>query len=477
MEKRGYESPGPLRRADEMSNLQNETAASDQETSSETKGTTSISIFGLGYVGAVTAACLAERGFRIVGVDVNETKVEMINQGVTPIVEEKIGDIIKQTVQDKKLTATSDVAGAVLDTDASLVCVGTPSRSNGDLELTYVKRVAEQIGDALAKKDDYHTVILRSTVLPGTTEDVVLPILEKHSGKKVGQGFGLCFNPEFLREGSSVKDFHAPPFTLVGVNHERDAAVVRELYGWLDAEFIVEDIRTAEMVKYINNSYHAVKVAFANEVGRLSAALGIDSHAVMNIFCKDTKQNLSAYYLKPGFAFGGSCLPKDLRAILYKAKSVDVPMELFQSTLDSNRTQVEAGIKLVERIGSKKVGLLGLSFKAGTDDLRESPMVTLVETLRGRGYDVKIFDENVALSRLVGSNKAYIDQALPHVSELLCDSMEQVIEGSDTIVIGNPDTRFAEVASNPPEGKQVVDLVRIVPEWKSSSDQYHGIGW
>lgn len=436
-----------------------------------------ISIFGLGYVGAVTAACLAERGFRVLGVDVNPAKVEMINAGVTPIVEERIGDIIKDVVQDNRLTATVDVQQAIAETNSSLICVGTPSRANGDLELTYVKRVAEQIGAALASKDEYHTVILRSTVLPGTTEDVVQPILEEFSGKQVGKDFGLCFNPEFLREGSSVKDFHAPPFTLVGTQHERDADVVRELYGWLDAEFLVEDIRTAEMVKYINNSYHAVKVAFANEVGRLCEALKIDSHAVMNIFCKDTKQNLSAYYLKPGYAFGGSCLPKDLRAILYKAKSADVDMELFQSTLTSNRTQIEAGIKAIERLKNRKVGLLGLSFKAGTDDLRESPMVTLVETLLGRGYEIRIFDENVSLSRLVGSNKAYIEQELPHISEMLHESMEDVIAASDTIVIGNPDPRFADVARQVPPGKQVVDLVRIVPEWLSGLDNYHGIGW
>ena len=436
-----------------------------------------ISIFGLGYVGAVTAACLAERGFRVLGVDVNPAKVEMINAGVTPIVEEKIGDIIKDVVQDNRLTATVDVQQAIAETNSSLICVGTPSRANGDLELTYVKRVAEQIGAALASKDEYHTVILRSTVLPGTTEDLVQPILEEFSGKQVGKDFGLCFNPEFLREGSSVKDFHAPPFTLVGTQHERDADVVRELYGWLDAEFLVEDIRTAEMVKYINNSYHAVKVAFANEVGRLCEALKIDSHAVMNIFCKDTKQNLSAYYLKPGYAFGGSCLPKDLRAILYKAKSADVDMELFQSTLTSNRTQIEAGIKAIERLKNRKVGLLGLSFKAGTDDLRESPMVTLVETLLGRGYEIRIFDENVSLSRLVGSNKAYIEQELPHISEMLHESMEDVIAASDTIVIGNPDPRFADVARQVPPGKQVVDLVRIVPEWLSGLDNYHGIGW
>ena len=437
----------------------------------------SVSIFGLGYVGAVTAACLAERGFRVVGVDVNPGKVDMINQGQTPIVEERIGDIVREVVEAKKLTATGSVADAIASTNASLVCVGTPSQSNGDLELTYVKRVAEQIGQALAKKQEYHTVIVRSTVLPGTTENIVLPILEEHSGKRAGEGFGLCFNPEFLREGSSVKDFHAPPFTLVGVAHKQDAEVVRQLYGWLDAEFLVEDIRTAEMVKYINNSYHAVKVAFANEVGRLCESLEIDSHAVMNIFCKDTKQNLSAYYLKPGFAFGGSCLPKDLRAILYKAKTVDVPMELFQSTLTSNRTQVESGIKIIERLGNKKIGLLGLSFKAGTDDLRESPMVTLVETLLGRGYSIKIFDENVSLSRLVGSNKAYIEQELPHISEMLIDSMEDVIAASDTIVVGNPDPRFADVVRNISPDKQVVDLVRIVPEWNSANQNYHGIGW
>ena len=435
-----------------------------------------VSIFGLGYVGAVTAACLAERGFRVLGVDVNPAKVDMINDGQTPIVEEKIGDIVRDVVSSGKLTATTDVEAAIAESNTSLICVGTPSRANGDLELTYVKRVAEQIGAALAKKDTWHTIILRSTVLPGTTEDVVLPILEEHSGKKAGEGFGLCFNPEFLREGSSVKDFHAPPFTLVGVSNDKDAEVVRALYGWLDAEFLVDDIRTAEMVKYINNSYHAVKVAFANEVGRLCEALEIDSHAVMDIFCKDTKQNLSAYYLKPGFAFGGSCLPKDLRAILYKAKSVDVEMELFRSTLASNRTQIEQGIRAVEKLGNRKVGLLGLSFKAGTDDLRESPMVTLVETLLGRGYEIQIYDENVSLSRLVGSNKAYIERELPHISEMLVESIEDVVESSETIIVGNPDPRFADVVRSAPAGKQIVDLVRIVPEWITNNG-YHGIGW
>ncbi len=359
----------------------------------------------------------------------------------------------------------------------SLICVGTPSRANGDLELDYVKRVSEQIGAELAKKDSYHTIILRSTVLPGTTEDLVLPILEKESGKKVGEGFGLCFNPEFLREGSSVKDFYEPPFTLVGVRNDSDADAVRALYGWLDAEFIVVDIKTAEMVKYINNSYHGLKVAFANEVGRLSAALGVDSHTVMEIFCKDTKQNLSSYYMKPGYAFGGSCLPKDLRAILYKAKTLDVPMEVFASILPSNQTQINEGIRLVEEAGSKEVGLLGLSFKAGTDDLRESPLVALVETLLGKGYHIKIYDSNVSLARLVGANKAYIEKGIPHISELLCDSLDEVVKASDTIVIGNPADEFREALKTISADKTVIDLVRITPDLSSTPDGYKGIGW
>ncbi|HSH00863.1 MAG TPA: nucleotide sugar dehydrogenase [candidate division Zixibacteria bacterium] len=439
--------------------------------------TTRVSIFGLGYVGAVTAGCLADRGFTVVGVDVNETKVKMLNGGRAPIIEEKIGEIIKRGRDTGKLRATCDIAEAVEHTDVSLICVGTPSKPNGDLELDYVKRVAEQIGAELARKKSYHTVIVRSTILPGTTDEIVKPILEKASGKRAGEDFGLCFNPEFLREASSVKDFYEPPFTLVGVTCERDAEAVRELYGWLDAEFIVVDIRTAEMVKYINNSYHGLKVAFGNEVGRLCAALGIDSHRVMEIFCKDTKQNLSSYYLKPGYAFGGSCLPKDLRAILYKAKTLDVPMEVFESVLPSNRTQIEQGIELVERAGSKNVGLLGLSFKAGTDDMRESPLVALVETLLGRGYKVKIFDSHVSMSKLFGANKQYIEQEIPHIGNLLCKSLDDVINDCDTIVIGNPAPEFRDALQRIPQGKRIIDLVRIVDNLSDLPEGYEGIGW
>jgi len=435
-----------------------------------------VSIFGLGYVGAVTAACLADRGFRVIGADVNPVKVRQLNNGISPIVEEGIGDLVKSVVRDGKLVASEDVPRAVLDSQVSLICVGTPSKSNGDLDLQYVIRVSEQIGAALQAKDDYHTIILRSTVLPGTTEGVVLPILEERSGRRAGEGFGLCFNPEFLREGSSIRDFQSPPFTLVGALTPRDAAAVRQLYGWLPGEFIECDIKTAEMLKYVNNGYHALKVAFANEVGRLCAALQVDSHRVMEIFCKDTKQNLSGYYLKPGYAFGGSCLPKDLRALLYKAKREDVPLELMQSVLASNQTQIELGVRMVEATGRKRIGLLGLSFKPGTDDLRESPLVQLAETLLGRGYTLKIFDPHVSLARLIGANRTYIVQELPHINELLCNSMEEVLASSDVLVIGSKDPRYRE-ALRLGADKPIIDLVRIVDDLSDLPPGYRGLGW
>jgi GDP-mannose 6-dehydrogenase len=436
-----------------------------------------VSVFGLGYVGSVTAGCLADLGCRVVGVEVNPLKVDWINSGRPPVLEAQLTELVEKSVQDDRLTATTSVAEAIAQTDISLICVGTPSKPNGDLDLQYVCRVAEQIGDALAQKNEYHTVVLRSTVLPGTTWNVVRPILEQCSGKQAGKEFGLCFNPEFLREGSAVADFYQPPFTVLGAQNPIDIEKVRELYSWLEAELIVTDLRTAEAVKYINNCFHALKVAFANEVGRLCHALKIDSHQIMEIFCKDTKQNLSSYYFKPGYAFGGSCLPKDLRAMLYQAKKLDVPLEVFQAALSSNRTQIEIGVEMVMRAGNKKVGLLGLSFKAGTDDLRESPLVTLVETLHGRGYKVKIFDEHVCLSRLIGANRAYIEHQLPHIGAMLCESMDEVVQQSETIVIGNAHQAFRDLLPRIPSSKTVIDLVRINNELHPVPCNYHGIGW
>jgi GDP-mannose 6-dehydrogenase len=436
-----------------------------------------ISVFGLGYVGSVTAACLADRGFQVVGVDTNPVKVDWINSGRSPVLETQLSELIEKAVHNGKLCATTCAVDAIAQTDISLVCVGTPSKTNGDLNLQYVCRVAEQIGNVLARKEQYHTVVLRSTVLPGTTQDVVRPILEKRSGKRTSADFGLCFNPEFLREGSAVADFYNPPFTVLGVESTTDIDRVRSLYSWLDAECIVVDLRLAEAIKYVNNCYHALKVAFANEVGRLCRALGVDSHKLMEIFCKDTKQNLSSAYLKPGYAFGGSCLPKDLRAILHQAKSLDVPLEVFRAILDSNRTQMEIGVQMVEWVGNKKVGLLGLSFKASTDDLRESPLVALAETLYGRGYAVRIFDEHVCLSRLIGTNRAYIEQQLPHIEALLQDSAEKVIDQSETIIIGNANPAFRDLLSRISPEQTVIDLVRITRNLEGVLSNYQGIGW
>ncbi len=436
-----------------------------------------ISIFGLGYVGTVTAACLADRGFTVHGVDSNPTKVDLINKGKSPLREARLDELLQRTVADGRLRATTNAQDAVSRSEISLICVGTPSKPNGDLELQYVRRVAEEIGSALADKKQHHSVILRSTVLPGTTWGVVKPILEKSSSKCVGRDFDLCFNPEFLREGSAVADFYDPPFSIIGTDNPSGADHVSPLYDWLDAELIVSDLRVAETLKYINNCFHAMKVVFGNEVGRFCRALNVDSHRVMEIFCKDTRQNISPLYFKPGYSFGGSCLPKDLRAILYKAKTLDVPMELFRATLDSNRTQTEIGVQMVEQLGNKKVGLLGLSFKAGTDDLRESPLVSFAETLLGRGYQLKVFDEDVCMAQLLGTNRQYIEEHLPHIGALLESSLEDVVQQSDTIVIGNSSPVHRQVVHDLEAGKAVVDLVRISADRVRSNGNYHGIGW
>ncbi len=435
-----------------------------------------VSVFGLGYVGAVTAACLADRGFDVIGVDVNPDKVDQIARGVAPIIEEGIGELTARQVESGRLTATTDVASAVERTRLSLVCVGTPSAMTGALDLTYVERVAEQIGEQVASLGRRHTVVVRSTVLPGTTNDVVRSALERASGKRVGADIGLAFNPEFLREGSSIRDFREPPFTLIGADDDRTASEVAALYDWLEADLIVSDPETAEMVKYVNNSYHAVKVAFANEVGRLSKSLGVDSHAVMDIFCRDERQNLGPSYLRPGYAFGGSCLPKDLRALTHHARVAGVPVQLLDAALTSNRSQVEEGIALVEGTGRKRVGLLGLSFKAGTDDLRESPLVELVERLTGRGHDVRIFDEHVSLARLVGANRSFIERELPHLDELLVPSMDALLAHADVLVIGNAEPAFADVGLAWSADRPVVDLVRCVDP-AGAGPNLHGLSW
>ncbi|MBD0372876.1 MAG: nucleotide sugar dehydrogenase [Pyrinomonadaceae bacterium] len=435
-----------------------------------------LSVFGLGYVGCVSAACFAKEGHEVWGVDVNSTKVEIINSGRSPIVEAGVGDLISEMVTLGRLRATTDSAEAVRNSEASLVCVGTPSNQNGSLDLKYVKRVCQEIGAALEKKRERHTVVIRSTMLPGTIENVVIPTLEVYSGKKVGRDIGVSINPEFLREGTSLKDFYAPPFTLIGADEEDVAASVRRLYSNIEAPLYVTSIRAAEMVKYACNCFHALKVSFANEIGNVCKALGIDSHEVMDVFCQDKKLNLSPYYLKPGFAFGGSCLPKDLRAITYKAKEVDVEVPVLSSVLQSNRRQIERAHEMVLQTGKKRIGVLGFSFKAGTDDLRESPMVSLIEMLIGKGMTLAIYDRDVSLAKLFGANKEYIEREIPHISQLMRSSIKEVLESADVLIIGNKSEEFREIESELRADQLVIDLVRLFDR-PLKQGEYEGICW
>jgi GDP-mannose 6-dehydrogenase len=436
-----------------------------------------VSVFGLGYVGSVSAASFAADGHSVVGVDVNPDKVASLNDGCSPIVEKGLDELIRDNTANGRLRATASTREAVAATELSLVCVGTPSRRNGSLDLTYLERVCEQIGAALRDKDGYHVVVVRSTVLPGTTHNVVIPALERSSGKKYGTGFGVTVNPEFLREGTAIKDFRQPPMTLIGHNYRSDAQPAEALYSKVDAPLIATSIRTAEMIKYASNTWHALKVCFANEVGNLCKRLEIDSHEVMDIFCRDEKLNLSSYYMKPGFAFGGSCLPKDVRAMQYRAKEVDLDMPLIQSILGSNELQIRHAIDMVVETGRKRIGLLGFSFKAGTDDLRESPIVILAEALLGKGYSLCIYDRNVSIARLVGANKEYINKQIPHLSSLLSDSIDELLDKSEVIVVGNGSPEFPEALRRTRPDQVVIDLFRLEIDPAEVPAQYSGICW
>lgn len=434
-----------------------------------------ISIFGLGYVGTVSAGCLAHDGHEVIGVDPVQTKVDLVNQGRTPIIEADIGEIIAAVSQAGRLRATAKPEEAVRATDLSIVCVGTPSQPNGNLDLRYIRQICEQIGAALKDKPARHTVVIRSTILPGTMRGIVIPILEETSGKKAGVGFGVCNNPEFLREGTAVKDFNAPPKTVIGELDKASGDLLAGIYQKLDAPLIRTDLETAEMVKYVDNSWHAVKIGFANEIGNLCKSLDIDAHKVMNIFCQDKKLNISPAYLLPGFAFGGSCLPKDLRALSYKAKSRDLELPILASVLPSNRLQVNRGLQMILDKGNRKIGILGLSFKAGTDDLRESPLIEVVEGLLGKGYDLRAYDKSVRIAGLVGANRDFILNRIPHISKLMVETIDDVLQHAETIVIGNKDPDFQSVPGRLRKGQQVVDFVRM-SEGRSNGD-YDGICW
>lgn len=431
-----------------------------------------ISIFGLGYVGCVGMGCLSSQGHKIIGVDVSDKKVELINQGVPTIVEKDIDKLIMDGHKKGMVSATKDFVKAVHSSDISFICVGTPSSDNGHLDLTYIMKTAEQIGEALKEKTGFHVVVIRSTVFPGTNEKVG-QLIADISGKEIDKDYAIVSNPEFLREGTAVNDYLNPPLTVIGSSSEKAVDIMKQVYEWSSAPVEIVPIGVAEMIKYVNNSYHALKVVFANEIGSICKKLNIDSHEVMRIFCMDKQLNISPYYFRPGFAYGGSCLPKDLRGLQTLAHDLYLDTPVLNAISPSNSTLIERQTEAIEKFGKKKIGVLGLSFKAGTDDMRNSPIIHIIESLHGKGFEVKIFDKNVSLSRIIGKNKSVIEERLPHLSTMLIDNMEEVTDWADVLIIANKDSKFSEIVTKPEQ--IIVDLVRVKELEKYNN--YNGLWW
>ncbi len=434
-----------------------------------------ISVFGLGYVGVVCCACFSRDEHNVIGVDIEKTKVDLVNQGKSTIIEEGLEEQITQSIENGLLSATQDYKTAVNDSDISFVCVGTPSLPNGAINLGYIYEVVKQIAGVIKNKNTFHTVVIRSTVKIGTLK-ACQEIIEDISGKVNNVDFGVVSNPEFLREGTAMYDFVNPPYTIVGTNSKKSEAIMTDLYSSIEASMYYIKPEEAEMIKYANNNFHAMKITFANEIGNICKENNVDGHVVMDIVSKDKKLNLSPYYLKPGFAFGGSCLPKDVRGLTQMAKSLDLKTPLLSSLLKSNFYQIDRGLNLIYNTGKKKVGFLGFAFKSGTDDLRESPIVEVIETLIGKGYELKVYDSNVHLSSLLGKNKEYVNSHIPHIYKLLKEDVNEVIDNSDVIVIGNNAKEFSKIVPNIPKEKIIIDFVRVDKE-KTSKDNYIGICW
>ncbi|HXJ95353.1 MAG TPA: nucleotide sugar dehydrogenase [Terriglobia bacterium] len=438
----------------------------------------SISIFGLGYVGSVSAACLAHKGYQVIGVDVNSAKVQMLSSGRTPIVEAKMAELVAEAHESGRLSATSGANEAVCNSDVSFVCVGTPSLPSGKLDLSHIERAAGEIGAALKNKKSHHVVALRSTLLPGTTEAVLIPILEAASGRRAGVDFAVCYNPEFMREGSAVADFLEPPYTILGAKEAEHTAALRQLYSGTPGNVFEVPIGVAEMVKYVSNTFHALKVGFANEIGTLCKHLDIDTQAVAKIFTSDTRLNISPAYLSPGFAFGGSCLPKDLRALVYRGRELDVKLPLLESILPSNAEHLERSVEAVLATRKRKVAMLGLSFKSGTDDLRESPQVQLIKRLLGEGCQVKVWDPQVSMGQIAGSNRQYIEEVIPHIGSLLSTNLKQVVEEAEVVIVGTKLVQKNELTDLLQPNQQVIDLIHLDPAGRvDSAASYQGICW
>lgn len=435
-----------------------------------------LSIFGLGYVGCVSAACLAREGHQVIGVDVNEEKLAAVNAGKSPVLETGLDQLISDAVSQGRLRATPNSVDAVNESAISLICIGTPGNEDGSTDLSHLINVCEQIGSALREKRSGHIVVVRSTVLPGTVGTVLVPILESRSGRKVGRDLGVCVNPEFMREGTSISDFYSPPFTLIGTQDNEVAAAVSELYAAVATPVMVVSMKTAEMIKYACNAFHALKVGFANEVGNLCKELDIDSYEVMELLCRDTKLNLSSKYLRPGFSFGGSCLPKDLRAIVYQAEKLSLDVPILSATLRSNRLQIDRAVQMILDTGKKRAGLLGLSFKTGTDDLRDSPAIMLVQRLLEHGLEVAVYDPGVSLPRLIGTNKKYLERELPDIAQFIRASVSELLDSAEVVIIINDASEFRAIETNLRENQIVIDLARLFHD-RISAGSYQGICW
>lgn len=434
-----------------------------------------VSVLGLGYVGAVSSACFSNLGHKVIGVDVNAQKVAFINDGKSPIVESQLEELVEKSIRNKNLSATVDLTDAVMNTEISIICVGTPSLLNGGIDLSHIYEICTEIGTILRNKKTFHTVVIRSTVSPGTVM-YCSELIEKHSGKTLNIDFGMASNPEFLREGTAVKDFNEPPYTIIGATCPQSEEALRKLYEGISAPLYTMKAAEAEMIKYANNNFHALKVTFANEIGNICKELSIDSHKVMDIVTKDTKLNLSPYYMRPGFAFGGSCLPKDVRALNYKANSLDLKVPMLNSLIASNEYQIQRVLQMVIGLKKRKVGILGFAFKNGTDDLRESPVVSLIEMLIGKGFQLSLYDSNVFYAKLLGKNKEYIEAHVPHMVDLIKPSMEEVCSQSDVIIIGNNSKEFKKVFELTTPQQIIIDLVRIDAD-RTTSGNYVGICW